>query len=65
MLQLETVVEVKTLEIPYVKLHIFIFVCLIQSGASPLMISSQCGMLEVVQVLLRFHARVDVFDEVT
>ena len=28
------------------------------------MIASQCGMLEVVQVLLRFHARVDVFDEV-
>jgi len=28
------------------------------------MIASQCGMLEVVQALLRFHARVDVFDEV-
>lgn len=28
------------------------------------MIASQCGMLEVVQQLLRFHARVDVFDEV-
>ena len=37
---------------------------LFQSGASPLMIASQCGMLEVVRVLLRFHARVDVFDEV-
>ena len=36
----------------------------IQSGASPLMIASQCGMLKVVQVLLKFHARVDVFDEV-
>ncbi|XP_022786816.1 serine/threonine-protein phosphatase 6 regulatory ankyrin repeat subunit A-like isoform X3 [Stylophora pistillata] len=33
------------------------------SGASPLMIASQYGMLEVVQALLRFHARVDVFDE--
>lgn len=42
----------------------FISVCFIQSGASPLMIASQCGMLEVVQALLRFHARVDVFDEV-
>jgi len=41
------------------------FVCLIQSGASPLMIASQYGMLEVVRALLRFHARVDVFDEVT
>lgn len=36
-----------------------------QSGASSLMIASQCGKLQVVQVLLRFHARVDVFDEVT
>ncbi|XP_074636507.1 uncharacterized protein LOC141894679 isoform X3 [Acropora palmata] len=35
-----------------------------ESGASALMIASQCGMLEVVQELLRFHARVDVFDEV-
>ena len=41
------------------------FEYLIQSGASPLMIASQYGMLEVVQALLRFHARVDVFDEVT
>ena len=46
-----------------IQMFIF-FVCLIQSGASPLMIASQCGMLEVVQALLRFHARVDVFDEV-
>ena len=44
--------------------HVYYFVCFIQSGASPLMIASQCGMLEVVQALLRFHARVDVFDEV-
>ncbi len=28
------------------------------------MIASQCGMLEVVRTLLRFNARVDVFDEV-
>ena len=28
------------------------------------MLASECGMLEVVRVLLRFHARVDVFDEV-
>ena len=28
------------------------------------MVASQCGMLKVVQELLRFHARVDVFDEV-
>ena len=28
------------------------------------MMAAQCGMLEVVQELLRFHARVDVFDEV-
>jgi len=28
------------------------------------MLASQYGMLEVVQALLRFHARVDVFDEV-
>ncbi|XP_078360679.1 uncharacterized protein LOC144645086 isoform X3 [Oculina patagonica] len=35
-----------------------------ESGASPLMIASQCGMLEVVRTLLRFNARVDVFDEV-
>lgn len=35
-----------------------------ESGASPLMIASQYGKLEVVRALLRFHARVDVFDEV-
>ncbi|XP_068748124.1 serine/threonine-protein phosphatase 6 regulatory ankyrin repeat subunit B-like isoform X2 [Montipora capricornis] len=35
-----------------------------ERGASSLMIASQNGMLEVVQELLRFHARVDVFDEV-
>jgi len=28
------------------------------------MLASQYGMLEVVEALLRFHARVDVFDEV-
>ena len=28
------------------------------------MIAAQYGMLQVVRVLLRFHARVDVFDEV-
>lgn len=29
------------------------------------MIASQYGKLEVVRALLRFHARVDVFDEVS
>lgn len=46
-------------------MHVYqVFLYFIQSGASPLMIGSQCGMLEVVRTLLRFHARVDVFDEV-
>ena len=47
-------------------MHVYqVFLYFIQSGASPLMIGSQCGMLEVVRTLLRFHARVDVFDEVS
>lgn len=35
-----------------------------QSGSSPLLVASNKGNVEVVRTLLKYHARVDVFDEV-
>ena len=35
-----------------------------QSGSSPLLVASYKGNVEVVRTLLKYHARVDVFDEV-
>lgn len=35
-----------------------------QSGSSPLLVASYKGNAEIVRTLLKYHARVDVFDEV-
>ena len=35
-----------------------------QGGSSPLLVASHKGNVEVVRTLLKYHARVDVFDEV-
>ena len=46
---------------PTTKTEIF---CSFQSGSSPLLVASYKGNVEVVRTLLKYHARVDVFDEV-
>lgn len=35
-----------------------------QIGSSPLLVASHKGNVEIVRTLLKYHARVDVFDEV-
>jgi len=38
--------------------------CVVQNGASALLMASEQGHLNVVKILLQHYARVDVFDEV-
>ena len=45
-------------------LFVCLFVCYSQNGASPLLVASEKGNLAVVRTLLKYNARVDVFDEV-
>ena len=37
----------------------------VQNGQSPLLVASEHGHHEIVKILLKHHARVDVFDEVS
>ena len=36
-----------------------------RNGMSPLLVASRAGHLQIVNILLQSHARVDVFDEVS